>query len=345
MSKELTIRNEMDVMSLGEVLAQSGYFQDARGAAQAVVKILAGQEIGFGPIAAMTGINIIKGKVAPSANILAAAVKRSEKYDYIVNAHDDEQCVITFWQHSPTGEKAEIGISSFTKKDAIQAGLTDGNWKKYPRNMMFARAMSNGARWFCPDILGGPIYTPEELGAIVDGETGEIIEGEATTVEETKQKKKQTPASTNGKFTRPMPAIVTREALRTRGGWVKGEADDYSDAHRPPDDQQEPPDDRLVQRVAAMMGKALTRPEGGDTDLERHLVLQWVFGVERTGLLTAKEAQATARWLEAAPVDEDGKPTWIPSGPASEECRLILREAMKDAGQQELDMGEDDHAE
>jgi hypothetical protein len=36
--------------------------------------------------------------------------------------------------------------------------------------MLFARAMSNGARWHCPDIFGGPIYTPEELGVEVDGE-------------------------------------------------------------------------------------------------------------------------------------------------------------------------------
>jgi hypothetical protein len=40
--------------------------------------------------------------------------------------------------------------------------------------MLYARALSNGAKWYCPDVFGGPIYTPDELGAVVDGETGEL---------------------------------------------------------------------------------------------------------------------------------------------------------------------------
>ena len=49
----------MSVMELGSVLQRSGYFQDVTQASQAVVKILAGQELGIGPIAAMTGIYIL----------------------------------------------------------------------------------------------------------------------------------------------------------------------------------------------------------------------------------------------------------------------------------------------
>ena len=46
---------------------------------------------------------------------------------------------------------------------------------KFARNMLFARAISNGARWYCPDLFSGnPVYVPEELGAIVDGE-GNVI--------------------------------------------------------------------------------------------------------------------------------------------------------------------------
>ena len=65
------------------------------------------------------------------------------------------------------------------------AGLdSNTNWRKYPRNMLFARAISNGARWYCPDLFGGsPVYTPDELGAEVDGETGEVL-GDARIVSE-----------------------------------------------------------------------------------------------------------------------------------------------------------------
>lgn len=161
-----------DTMNLGKLLAQSGYFQDARDMAQAVVKVLAGRELGFGPIASMTGIYIVKGRVTLSANLIAAAIKRSGKYTYTVREMTDKAVQLDFLE----GGKV-LGPSRFTIEDAQKAGLVSGeNWKHYPRNMLFARALSNGAKWYTPDVFGGPIYTPDELGERVDAETGEILE-------------------------------------------------------------------------------------------------------------------------------------------------------------------------
>lgn len=160
-----------DTMQLGTVLAQSGFFQDSRQAAQAVVKVLAGRELGFGPIASMMGINIIKGRVTLSANLIASAIKKSERYDYQVKEHTDQKCVITFFDGAEV-----LGESSFSVEDARRAGLQGNNWAKWPRNMMFARAISNGAKWYCPDVFTTGVYTPDELGAEVDGETGEAID-------------------------------------------------------------------------------------------------------------------------------------------------------------------------
>lgn len=155
----------LDVMSLGKVLASSNYFADAKDAAQAVVKVLAGQEMGIGPIAAMTGIYIVKGRVSLSANLMAAQIKRSGRYNYRVAKLDDTGCELVFFEQGQ-----EIGRSSFTKADAQAGGLWNSSdpWKKSPRNMLFARAMSNGAKWFCPDVFSGPVYTPDELS---DGQT------------------------------------------------------------------------------------------------------------------------------------------------------------------------------
>lgn len=155
---------EMDTMQLGQMLAKSGYFSDVREAAQAVVKVLAGREMGIGPIAAMTGIYIVKGRVTLSANLMAAQIKRSGKYTYNIADMTNERCELVYYDIH--GDKAtEIGRSTFTKEDAQQAGLWGSSepWKKTPRNMLFARAMSNGAKWFCPDVFSGPIYTPDEL--------------------------------------------------------------------------------------------------------------------------------------------------------------------------------------
>ncbi len=190
MSNAITIKNQsLDVLTLGDVLTKSGYFQDANEAAKAIVKVLAGQELGLGPIAAMTGIYIIKGKITLSANAMAAIVKNSGKYDYLVTELDAKHCKIEFYQ----GDN-KIGLSEFNMEDAKQAGLVKDNWQKFPRNMLFARAMSNGAKWFCADVFAGtPVYTPDELGVDVDGETGQIIEGETISIpnQELKQKTDQ----------------------------------------------------------------------------------------------------------------------------------------------------------
>lgn len=169
--KAIVLMSNMDeIERAATAMSKSGYFQDASQQAQAVVKILAGRELGFGPFASMTGIYIIQGKPSVGANLQAAAVKGSGKYDYKIRELTDKTCRIEFFQG-----KESIGISEFTFEDAKKAGTK--NTEKYPRNMLFARAMSNGVRWFCPDIFNGaPVYTPEELGAEVN-QDGEVIAG------------------------------------------------------------------------------------------------------------------------------------------------------------------------
>jgi hypothetical protein len=162
-----------EMASVGDLFYQSGLFADIRGAAQATTKIIAGQELGIPPFAAMNGFHIIKGKAAMGANLIGATIKRSGKYDYIVREMTPERCLIEFYQVID-GKRESIGKSDFTVADAKKAGTQ--NLDRFPRNMLFARAMSNGARWFTPDVFLGPIYTPEELGAVVD-EAGDVVPG------------------------------------------------------------------------------------------------------------------------------------------------------------------------
>lgn len=168
----LTIRDDMSLQQLGDILAKSGYFKDSQQAGQAIVKVLAGRELGFGPIASMTGINIIQGKIGIGANLIAAAVKRSGRYDYRVLTMSEKVCDIEFFENV-NGKRESLGKSTFTAEDAAKAGTQ--NMGKFPRNMLFARAISNGVKWYTPDVTGGPVYTPEELGATVN-EDGEIID-------------------------------------------------------------------------------------------------------------------------------------------------------------------------
>jgi hypothetical protein len=216
MTQALTVQTTTlgETMQLGELLAASGFFQDSRGAAQAVVKVLAGREIGFGPIASMTGINVIQGRVSISANLMAAAIKRSGRYDYRVKEMTPQRCEIEFRERN--GDKWEIiGSSEFTAQDARQAGTK--NMDKFARNMLFARAMSNGARWYCPDIFGGSVYTPEEMGATVDGETGEVIDAPAPRVITTEQPKPAPAANGQQAQAKPQPAADGDLPFRDQG--------------------------------------------------------------------------------------------------------------------------------
>ena len=168
------------IQRLGNLLSASGYFSDAREMAQAAVKVMAGRELGIAPIASMMGINVIKGKVALSGNLIASRI-RAHGYEFVNKQMDGRGCVLEFMgKPAADGKRRKLGESSFTEEDAKAAGLLASDmYKKYPRNMFFNRAMSNGAKWYTPEVFAGaPIYTPEELGATVD-EEGNVVHQEA----------------------------------------------------------------------------------------------------------------------------------------------------------------------
>jgi len=84
------------------------------------------------------------------------------------------------------GKREKLGNSTFTIEDAQKITYYDhkaaktkkltekDNWVNYTRNMLFARALSNGERWYTPDVFGGtPVYTPDEMG-LEEDEDGNI---------------------------------------------------------------------------------------------------------------------------------------------------------------------------
>jgi len=163
-----------ELMNMAKAFAESGMFADTKSAAQAIVKIQAGQEIGIPPFAAMTGIHIIQGKPTIGAGLIASRVKGSGKYDYKVIEASEKVCSIDFYQGA-----TKIGNSTFTIEDAKKA-LTK-NIDKFPKNMLFARAISNGVKWYCPDVFSGPVYVPEEMPSVTEEATHTVID---TTIDE-----------------------------------------------------------------------------------------------------------------------------------------------------------------
>jgi hypothetical protein len=183
--------------------AKSGYFQDARDVAQAVVKIQAGRELGFSPVYSMTKIYIVKGKVAVSAETMGAMIKRTNRYDYHIKKLDDTECILEF-----TDSGKLTYTSTFNMKDAARAELvkSDSGWVKWPRAMLMSKALSQGARIVCPHVISGT-YTPEEFG-MEPNESGEYKEPFVEPVQVRQDKEDVIPVE-------PLPNVQPLEPMAT----------------------------------------------------------------------------------------------------------------------------------
>lgn len=303
--------NLQDTLSLSKVLTESRFFQDTTQVAQAAVKVLAGQEMGIGPVAAMTGINIIQGRVSLSANLMASLVKRSGRYDYRVKRLDTANCVIEFYQHGKS-----IGVSEFAADDARKAGTK--NMDRYPRNMLFARAMSNGVRWYCPDITGGPAYTPEELGMNVN-EDGDVVEGTASIIQPDAAPQSSPPAE-KPDSTPESPSVTSAD----QSGWdaLEGDLQRRAAAIRA----------RILEHAADAIwkiepdseerAKAINRGFGIAFPIkeERHAIREYLLSHDSAGY-TKGEVAVMLGWLDIA---KDAEGHFVPSAACLGDAKTIL---------------------
>lgn len=180
------------ITMLGRVLAKSGYFKGVKEEAQAVVKILYGQELGVSPIAAMRGVFIdANGGISLSAGLISAMILRSGKYMYNVVQSTADVCEIDFLRD---GEK--VGNVKLTMSEARASNMNQQwdsekgawkekhTWKSYPSDMLFARCVTRGARRFCPDVFLGPVYVPDELDSRAPESAYEVVTVQSVDVQE-----------------------------------------------------------------------------------------------------------------------------------------------------------------
>lgn len=155
------------------VLVKSGFFSGGKDPVKAIyeaaAKIGIGASIGLSAQAALRGVILQQnGMPTFSANTMSYLIRKSEKYDYDYEFVKEKDvvtgCKLTFFKLRGK-EWVKAGTSEFGKKDADLAGLSGKEtFKKYPANMYFARAMTNGAKWACPDVFEGVVpYLPDEV--------------------------------------------------------------------------------------------------------------------------------------------------------------------------------------
>jgi len=187
MSKELVVHDDIDSdIRLAKALAASGFYKDIRDAAAGVVKLRIARELGLG-LKGISDVHIVEGKPTLSYQAILGMVRaytgphNTDRYSFRY-LRRDEECVEIEW--TINGEV--IGVSKCDTEDAKRMGVASrGTWQKYPRQMRTARAVTEGVNAFMPEVIGGSIYTPDELGdssgstssslvsAVDDGEGGD----------------------------------------------------------------------------------------------------------------------------------------------------------------------------
>jgi hypothetical protein len=141
------------------------------------------QMTGMHPLAVMDQIWFnAEGKPAAHYTLIATLVRRAGHTLRVTGDMTSATCTITraddpenpypvTWDLD-RAKRAEL-IQHIQPDGTVIATDTDGrptHWQLYTESLLVARAVTAAARLACPEALYGLCYTPEELGARVDGE-------------------------------------------------------------------------------------------------------------------------------------------------------------------------------
>ncbi len=155
-AKSLAIipRTVEEARILAAMFAKSSLLPEAlRGKeADVFVSIVAGQELGLPPMAALRGVHVVKGKPVLSADTMVGVVLGRGVADYFSCIEETNTSVTyeTKRHGSPQPQRC-----TWTLEDAKRANLNGDNWTKYPRAMLKARCKAMLARDVYPDVLAG----------------------------------------------------------------------------------------------------------------------------------------------------------------------------------------------
>lgn len=157
--------------------------KDYRGQPEAVVAaILAGRELGVGPMQALRDIHMIDGRPTFSANLMLAQMRKGG-LSVVESSSTAERAWIRA-RRRDTGEEAEVEWTIEEARSITQKGkpLTDkDNWKNYPADMLWARAVGRLARRLGSDLMAGLVYSAEEMRDLEEGSYGVGTGYDATT--------------------------------------------------------------------------------------------------------------------------------------------------------------------
>lgn len=208
-----------ELYRFAQVCHASGLFEDTTDAAQAMVKIVRGAELGLPPTTAMTAFDIIRKRLFVKPWVIAAKIQSCGYGAFRVQEQTNERCVIVFRRKDPVTGWYDCPDVTYTFEEARAHGLVERSphWKASPAHMLFQRCMGRGGAMYFPELLAGLIVpqddtpVPPERHAqnVIDlyGETrGEPTPTEAPAVDTRTGEVLEAP-------TAPPPATMWRETL------------------------------------------------------------------------------------------------------------------------------------
>lgn len=179
MSQEIIVHTAQDIYKIGEVMAKSRLF-GVTTPEQAIALCFIAQAEGRHPAIAANDYNIIQNRPAKKSEaMLRDFLASGGKVEW--HASTDDIADATF--SHPAGGSLRV---TWDKSRATMAGIGGKeNWKKYPRQMLRARCVSEGVRAVCPAATSG-MYVPEE---VQDFDPPKTIDQEPKVVEPESTKK------------------------------------------------------------------------------------------------------------------------------------------------------------
>jgi hypothetical protein len=166
------------IANMSKVVGMSSVFNsDAKNPEQRVADaffvMMLGVEIGLPPITSLRMIHLIKGTPATSGAGMLSILRRAGVEVEIPDAGKVTTSATVRLRRPGVSDWYE---STFTVDMAKAAGLGGRDmWTKFPANMLIWRALSNAARFYCPDIING-LYTKEEIADAQFDADGEIVD-------------------------------------------------------------------------------------------------------------------------------------------------------------------------
>jgi len=231
----------------------------------------------------------------------------------------------------------DLGDGNFGYFVIVRAELPDGRYEdgdgycdstefeqgrlKATRHNVRSKAITRAKNRATADVIGSGEVSAEEFVYEGDHEEPAVTQ---RTRNQTQSGKRKSPAAPkgNGKIKRPMEPELLRKALQ-----IKVDERGASGAM--------PATDKQIPFVAQKFTECFAEKPNPKSDY--HAALKWLWDVDSAKELTIAQAGATLDWLLSKDGPDDTGDTPLHEH-APEEARRVLRQAVLDAGQQEMEL-------